>query len=217
MPLPDAERWRRVRFRLVPTLTGFRYGDEHHGVAALFVRDAPADLQPDPSAACLADFERWGHDHARLFEVEIEPHQEHTFLWRGKPVHARSREGSMRWWFRRRHYAGVYASFPAWPGRCATLAYAFPMDEGPDEAKKTQARFLEEAFRRFFAGRQEPERLRGARRVDQREGLGSEGDGSAGALRLRAIPRIAKDADSNPKAGSQPRPMSAPAATVPII
>lgn len=153
VPLPDADNWRRVRFRLVPALTGFRYGDQHHGVAALFVRDAPP-LAPgqDPSAACVADFERWGEQQARLFDVELGAPSDQTITWRGRSILVRRREGSLFWWLRRRHYAGVYASLPAWPGRCATLTYAFPTGEAEAEARRAQERFASEAIRRFFAG-----------------------------------------------------------------
>ncbi len=157
IPLPDADNWRRVRFRLVPALTGFRYGDQHHGVAALFVRAAPA-LVPgqDASAACLAEFERWGEQQARLFEVEMGPASDRSISWRGRSILVRQREGSVFWWLRRRHYAGVYASFLAWPGRCATLTYAFPMDEAEEEALLARERFAAEAMGRFFASATAP-------------------------------------------------------------
>ncbi|MCS6898247.1 MAG: hypothetical protein RMJ98_00615 [Myxococcales bacterium] len=157
IPLADAANWRRVRFRLIPALTGFRYGDQHHGLAALFVREAPA-LAPgqDASSACLAEFERWGEQQAKLFEVELGQASDRIISWRGHPIRVRQREGSVLWWFRRRHYAGVYASFLAWSGRCATLTYAFPTDEAEKEALQARERFAAEAMGRFFASSTPP-------------------------------------------------------------
>ena len=37
IPLPDGERWTRVKFWGVPSLVGFRYGKEHHALVGMFV------------------------------------------------------------------------------------------------------------------------------------------------------------------------------------
>lgn len=157
IPLPDADNWKRVRFRMVPTLTGFRYGDDHHGVAALFVRKTP-HLTPgeDASVACLHAFEHWGGEQANRFEIELGTPKDRTLSWRGRPVLVREREGSFIWWFHRRKYIGMYASMQPWPGRCATLAYAFPLEEAEQEARLVQERFVSESISRFFAGVQVP-------------------------------------------------------------
>jgi hypothetical protein len=102
------------------------------------------------------DFEQWGEQQARLFEVEMGPATDRTILWRGHSILVRQRQGSVFWWLRRRHYAGVYASFPAWPGHCATLTYAFPMDEAEEEALLARERFAVEAMGRFFASATPP-------------------------------------------------------------
>lgn len=151
--LPDANNWRRVRMWFVPALTGFRYGDEHRGVSALFVRESKATT----SDACLDEFEAWARGPARQFDLEVEPPTDTEIRWRGQPVRVRQRDGAIPWGFWRKHYAGVYASFPAWPGRCATLTYAFPLDESAGSAHAARDRFAREAFARFRAGRAVPD------------------------------------------------------------
>lgn len=147
VPLPDASRWRRVRFWLVPTFTGFRFGDRHHAISALFVRQAPEG--GSDSAACLREFERWGGGVARQMGLETGEATDFPVRWRGQTVLVRQREGNVFWLTGMRHYAAVYASYPAWSGACATLAYAFPMDEARDEALRARSRVALGAFARF--------------------------------------------------------------------
>ena len=144
--LPDAVNWRRVKMWLVPALTGFRYGDEHRGVSAVFVRETTKATTSD---ACLEEFEAWARGPARQLDLEVETPTDLIIRWRGQPVRVRQRDGAIPWGFWRKHYAGAYASFPAWPGRCATLAYAFPLDEAAEAAHAARDRFAREAFARF--------------------------------------------------------------------
>src|SRR5262245_22302774 len=37
IPLPDADRWTRVKFWGIPSLVGFRYGKDHHAIVGAFV------------------------------------------------------------------------------------------------------------------------------------------------------------------------------------
>ena len=53
----------------VTTFGGFRYGDDHHAVIAILVRDADEGTTPD---ACLDTFERWAEPTARDFNVSVE-------------------------------------------------------------------------------------------------------------------------------------------------
>ena len=154
VPLTDAANWRRVKLWLIPALTGFRYGDQHHGVSVLFVRDA---RQATTSETCLDEFEEWARGASRQFSLDVEKHEDSTVRWRGQPVLVRRRDGSIPMAFWRKHYAGVYASYPAWPGKCATLAYAFPLDEAAEAGHAARDRFAREAFGRFRPGATVPE------------------------------------------------------------
>jgi len=154
-PLTDAAHWRRVRFWLIPAFTGFRYGDDHHGLAAVFIRPLPAPAAGDARGAgalCLDDFERWALPTAQGFGAEVERVPDAQTSWRGKPLAVRRLDGEISWLLRRRRYAVAYASYAAWPGRCATLAYAFPMNQAASEARAARDRFATEAFGRLVTG-----------------------------------------------------------------
>jgi hypothetical protein len=153
--LPDSANWRRVTFWLIDTFTGFRYGDDHHAVAALFVRDAPSPGAD--SQACLREFEAWAESQASAFRAEVSVGSLDTTHWRESVIAIRRREGAVAWGLETRRYAAVYASYPFWDGSCATLAYAFPMKEDPDLAIRVRDRFAAQAFPRIIArGRNRP-------------------------------------------------------------
>jgi hypothetical protein len=159
VPLADATHWKRVRFWLVPAFTGFRYGDQHHGLAALFVRDAPGpdpESKLSPHARCLDDFERWALKLTRTFGADVSDPFDTSATWRNHPVTVRRRDGELSWLLSTKRYASVYASYAAWPGRCATLAFAFPMNEAEAAARLARERFAREAFSRFVPGARVP-------------------------------------------------------------
>ena len=68
VPLPDWSNWRRIRFFGVPTFVGFRYGDDHHAVIAIWVREADDGTTVDQ---CLDAFEDWAKPTARSFSVDV--------------------------------------------------------------------------------------------------------------------------------------------------
>ncbi|HEY3595327.1 MAG TPA: hypothetical protein VGL13_15680 [Polyangiaceae bacterium] len=69
VPLPDWQNWRRIRYFGVPSFVGFRYGDDHHAVIAIWVRDVDEGVTtPD---ACLESFEHWAEPTAHEFSVSI--------------------------------------------------------------------------------------------------------------------------------------------------
>jgi hypothetical protein len=68
VPLPDWQNWRRIRYFGVPSFVGFRYGDDHHVVIAIWVRDADEGVTPEQ---CLDAFERWAKPTAHEFNVSI--------------------------------------------------------------------------------------------------------------------------------------------------
>ena len=58
VPMPDWQQWRRVTFFGMPTFAGFRYGDEHHAVMGIWVRENAGGAKLSP-AECLDRFESW--------------------------------------------------------------------------------------------------------------------------------------------------------------
>jgi hypothetical protein len=154
VPLPDGGNWRRVKFWTVDTFAGFRYGDDHHGVAAVFLRDAPKS--GSDSHACLHDFERWAAPLATGLGMKLSPSVSAPVTWRGQEVAVIKREGKVLWGLSEKQYAAVYGAFTPWEGQCLIVAYGFPMMNDGELAKKVRDRFAEEAFARFYARGKEP-------------------------------------------------------------
>jgi hypothetical protein len=153
VPLADGVTWRRVRFWMVKTFTGFRYGDDHHAVAAVFLRPAPPRATAE---SCLHDFESWAGAYTQGMGIEITAPTVTKAPWRGERVAVRAREGSVLWALEKRNYAGVYGSYLPWSGTCLTLGYAFPMREDPALARRVRDRFVEQAFSRLHTATPPP-------------------------------------------------------------
>ena len=154
VPLPDGRNWRRVKFWTIDTFAGFRYGDEHHGVAAVFLRDAPkagAD-----SAACLRDFEKWGAPLATGLGMKLSEPVAVPVKWHGQEIAVRKREGKILWGLSEREYAAVYGAFTPWEGQCLIVSYGFPLKGDVSLGMRVRDRFAEEAFSRFVAHGKEP-------------------------------------------------------------
>jgi hypothetical protein len=147
VPLADARNWTRVTFWTVDTFAGFRFGDDHHGVSAVFVRESPTP-HPD-SETCMRDFESWALTRAKMWATETTPAETKTVAWRGQKVVVHSRDASTAWGFRKREYAGVYGAYVPWEGTCLVLSYGFPFGDDPALAKKTRDRFARDAFSRL--------------------------------------------------------------------
>lgn len=145
--LPDPGRWKRVKFKLIPSWTSFRYGDEHHAIATLYVRPPPV---PNPTSdQCMADFEKWGRELLANFEGKLTDADTTKVTWNGQSITVRSREGSGSFvFFGTRSYAVTYAAYPIWGG-CAVLGYGMPMKESADLARQVRDRFAKEAFQSF--------------------------------------------------------------------
>lgn len=147
--LPDAERWRRVRFLGYPTRAGFRYGDDHHAVAVVIYEDAGGDDDP---FACVERFARRASRIARLFDLELDPlerelHQHDRGVEAGALLLAarnatvahepadmpvvRTRARFVTLLDRDRYVAAV-AAYRSWPGSC--LLQGFAARAGGDEA-----------------------------------------------------------------------------------
>jgi hypothetical protein len=148
VPHPDPNNWKRVKFKLIPSWTGFRYGDKHHGISTLYMRPSPVPGEPT-SEQCIIDFEKWGRELANKFEAKLTDADTTKIRWQGKDITVRAREGSATiLFYGTRAYAVTYAAYPVWGG-CAVLGYGFPMKESAEAAKRTRDRFAKEAFQQF--------------------------------------------------------------------
>jgi hypothetical protein len=144
VPLPNAEKWKRVRFFGFQHFVGFRYGDDHHAVSVALLLDLPKDASPS-SAACIGVFEAWARPQAKGYEVELGPISEQQATWRNQAVVVRSLDGAVSFAFSRKRFSAAWAAYPAYPGTCLIVAFAVPWGDHRTEARLVRERWATEA------------------------------------------------------------------------
>ncbi len=151
LPMPDWANWRRVTFWGVPTFAGYRYGDGHHAVLGVWVREATAE-ESATSEACLDAFERWGEGSLRVFGVEVGPRSQTEARWQRGKATVRSLDARLDTLLSSRAWAAAYAAYVMWPGTCTVYGVAVPLgDDAADEAaaRAVRDRFVREGFARM--------------------------------------------------------------------
>lgn len=149
-PLSDWANWRRVKFWGAPTFVGFRYGDKHHAVAAMWARRLRAGDAEDPSA-CMQYVEEWAQPLLDTYRATLHTVSESRATWR-KPddVLVREVNAEVAGLLSSRTYYCVAGATVPWPHTCAVYGYAFYVDEDDDAAaSKARARYAAEAFRQL--------------------------------------------------------------------
>ncbi|MEZ4373315.1 MAG: hypothetical protein R3B07_21005 [Polyangiaceae bacterium] len=148
-PTPDWENWKRVRFFGVKHFTGFRYGDDHHVMALLFVQPVPAGESTD-SRSCMKRFEAWGWPKVEAFEVGLSPLRTKRREYRGKPMLVKSVDGYVDLGLERKFFSGAWAAYPdVYPDACLIYAVAIPWRDEEALAKKLRDRWVLEGFQRM--------------------------------------------------------------------
>lgn len=156
VPLPDAERWKRVRPAAFTPLTAFRYGDAHHAVVVVFQHDTE---QPGPtSAECIDSFERWAEPRAQLFGVVTSPPREETQRIRNSDIVVRFREGARVGLFRKHRYTGAYAALTPFRNERACLVVAVVVSANDDAqlAARVRRRLMDNVFSSLVVLRRQP-------------------------------------------------------------
>jgi len=141
VPLPDGERWTRVKFWGVKSLVGYRYGKDHHAIVGGFVVHVDDETAP---GACGAAFERWAQPWIDAFEVAIERDPPRASPWEGKIIDIASLVARVATLGVRDEYAAAYATYPAWKGACLVLGVAVPARSELERAKAVSDRFATE-------------------------------------------------------------------------
>ncbi len=149
VPLPDGQHWKRVRFFGVDHFTGFRYGDDHHAVAVLLVRDAPKKDEPPTSDSCLRDFERWARLQVRAYGVRLGPIGRRDSSWREQPLTIGYVDGEVDWAFSKKRFSAAWAAYAAYPAACLVYAMAAKWEEQPELARRVRDRWVQEGFERM--------------------------------------------------------------------
>jgi hypothetical protein len=145
VPMPDWQNWRRIRYYGVPSFVGFRYGDDHHAVLALWVR--PIDEgAPETPEACLDSFEKWASPTARDFSVALSDAVVTKVPWTHGEVVIKSVEAQINTLFSRKKYSAAYGAYRMWPGTCTIFGVAVPVREAEDLARAVRDRYVREGF-----------------------------------------------------------------------
>jgi hypothetical protein len=148
-PLTDSKNWRRVRYWGVPTFVGFRYGDKHRAIAAMWLQ-RQKDEEPATPMGCMTRFEKWGLPIADAFSTKVENVVESNQTWKTpEDVVVRTLEADVRTLLAHRHYFGVVGATVPWPGICAVYGFAFEADDSGDLAKKARDRYAIEGYRQL--------------------------------------------------------------------
>jgi hypothetical protein len=157
VPLPDAQNWRRVKYIGVPSFVGFRYGDAHHAVIAVWVR--AADNGNAAPQACLASFESWGEPTARSFSVSMGPGTVSRAPWTDREVLIKAVDAEINTLFTKKSYRAAYAAYAMWPGTCTIFGVAVPVRESPELAAAVRDRYVSEGFSRMEQRSSQPPAL----------------------------------------------------------
>ena len=170
VPLPDWQNWRRIRYYGVPSFVGFRYGDDHHAVIAIWVRDAAEGVTPQ---GCLDDFEQWASPTAHDFSVAVSEGAVTRAPWpagtgtpspappaAGPNEHAstfqapggvviKSVDAEITALFSKKTYAAAYAAYTMWPKTCTIFGVAVPLRGNDDLARQVRDRYVTDGFWRM--------------------------------------------------------------------
>jgi hypothetical protein len=145
VPMPDWQNWRRIRYYGVPTFVGFRYGDDHHAVLAIWVRPVEEGAEATPDA-CLESFEKWASPTAHDFDVELAPGSISRVPWQHGEAVIKSVEAEIRTLFSHKQYAAAYGAYRMWPGTCTIFGVAVPVRGAEELARAVRDRYVREGF-----------------------------------------------------------------------
>jgi hypothetical protein len=144
-PLPEWEKWRRVRYWGFEHFTGFRYGKEHHALAAAFVTEMPAGTAVR-SETCMRKFEAWGRPQIKAFDVKFEEFKVKWTRWRNQPLMVSYVDGALNWGLSRIEFSAAWTAYPAYPDACLIFAVAVPWRDHRGLAEELRDRWVGEGF-----------------------------------------------------------------------
>jgi len=150
LPFPDAAHWTHVKFWGVTTLAGWRYGDDHHAVAAAFTFDPPE--QPASIEGCARSFAEWGLVRAHAFDLDVGDARVSDVFWPGarggQPATVRIfvLDAQRRSVFGVSRYPSAYAVYPAWTDACLVVGLSVPERDVGALASEVRDRLVRDAL-----------------------------------------------------------------------
>jgi hypothetical protein len=152
VPMPDWSNWRRIRYFGVPSFVGFRYGDDHHAVIAIWVREAEEGTTPDQ---CVESFEKWASPTAHSFSVDVGEASVTRTPWNPgqgeepSEVVVKAFDAKVSTLFSTKSYAAAYGSYVMWPKTCTIFGLAVPIRANAELAHQVRDRYVKDGFVRI--------------------------------------------------------------------
>lgn len=160
VPLVDAAHWQRVRLWGYPTRAAFRFGDDHHGVVALWF--SPTTGPSDPQS-CLDRFLAEARPAAEAYGTRIlasrpaHPPPQPSEPFRvglatealpgapsSGPMVVQVIDAEVDGIFSSRGYAGALAAYPSFPGTCLIQGFVVVASGHWDLASRIRDRWVAE-------------------------------------------------------------------------
>lgn len=142
--LPDHENWKRVRYWGVEHFLGFRYGEDHHAMLVVFVRDT--EEERPTSERCIREFEAWGRPQIKAYDVKFQPFRAQHGKFFDKSLVGIAVDGTVNLGFSRTEFSAGWAAYAYYPHACMVMALAVPWRDSPELARRVRDRFLTEGF-----------------------------------------------------------------------
>ena len=144
MSLPAGAHWRRVTFWGFDAYTGFRFGQDHHGVAGVTLIEP---LKGEGDRACIAAFDEWAKPFIEAFSLKLSGAAETSLTLAGRPAFARRVYATGDSPIGVVDYYSAYAVTRTSDDVCVVLGLAVPVREAGERAKRALDRMADEAFR----------------------------------------------------------------------
>lgn len=156
-PLPDGDQWTHVKFFGVTTLAGWRYGDDHHAVAAAFTFAPGGESTVATVDRCAAKFIAWGQTYAKAFDLAVSEPRVEVVPWPaatgdvpGTDVKIFVLDAERRSVLGTARYPSAFAVYPAWVDACLVIGVSVPEDDAKD-AYKLRDRLVRDALSSLVA------------------------------------------------------------------
>jgi len=150
LQLPDARHWMRVKLWGYPTRVAFRFGDEHHGVAAVWYEPAKG---PDDPESCLRRFVDQGRPAAEAFGVNASEKRLVRTLQqdglRSRPMVIDVIDARLEGTDEPKELAGALAAYTSWPGTCLIQGFVVVAEKHGDLARRIRERWVVEGAPRL--------------------------------------------------------------------
>jgi hypothetical protein len=148
VPLPDARRWKRVRFSLIEHFVGFRVGKGPDAFAVVLAEPTPVG-EPTTSASCLRRAEQAARPVLAAFDVQMGDITRREIEWKHQRVLVHETSGAVDYGFGPRSFAVAWAAYPAYADGCLVFGLAIPWDGERELAEQVRERWITEGLRRM--------------------------------------------------------------------